>query len=299
MTPETLERGDRDMTLLSTFKKSWMLKSIAFLGVLLIIAAGGILYAKHQLIQWLEEKKIAVEVKNVTPFWKGIASPFLEFEHLKLSFKDPKAVAKTIEISKVIVGFNTLFTLKSFFFAFEFPFELNDLRIKLQDKGYIKSKKVSGKLIQKRDYYSLNEISIEPFQFGFKKFSPEKDTLSHLIIYQIDGNMGYEMSSQKIIIDVSIPPAMLQMPEGKTYSVSVKGEIKLISNQRRDVPLEGKLCVKIWNVSNFLSHLHQIGIISFLEANLGTIMQSLYSKQDALKENLKEKIEKIFERIDS
>ena len=114
-----------------------------------------------------------------------------------------------------------------------------------------------------------------------REFNYEKQNyqLYHVIFYRVEGEINYQIDTHLIELLMEVPQAPLQMPEDKIYSFKIEGKAYQLAQQELEVPFKGKLFLKIKGLSNFLSHLHHIGVVSAIEQNLASMMIGASSKE--------------------
>jgi hypothetical protein len=259
------------------FRKSWLFNTSVVLTVILCLGIAGGIYACYQLEQWLKEQNATIEVKSWKPSFSGLNFPSVVIDKAIIKFKNPQSVIKDAQFNKAVIGINLGLTLRSFLTAGALSVKIEDIKVGFSDQTYMKSATVSGHIIRRWNIYELQDLLIEPFQFGVQQYQEEShhNDLLHLILYCIKGKLNYQIDSQLINLFLEVPQANLQMPEGKSYALQAKGELQVLNQENAKVPVKGEISLQVQSLFNFISHLHSVGVIQGIEKNLAMVLGEL------------------------
>ncbi|MBY0282137.1 MAG: hypothetical protein K2W94_08305 [Alphaproteobacteria bacterium] len=272
------------------FKQPLVFKLISILAIVLFLFCLGGLYVSHEVKQWLRKEKATIEMSSWLPSLNWPISPSLHIGKTTIVYKNPQTSLEKIEFTKAIIDVDLLALFKNFFCSVTFPVKVDNLKISFKDKTYIKTEKTDGHIKRKWNSYDIDNLLIKSFQFGVYEYQEPTQSyqLAHLVIYDIEGKVNYQINKQLIRLVLEVPEATLQMPEGKSYSLKAEGELQLLNQEDVRLPVKGEMFLQVKSLFNFISHLHSVGMTQAVEKNLATVLGESLSTKDATNSHVSE-----------
>lgn len=243
-------------------------------------------YIKRSIEKYAQLHELEVAIDNMHFNWRVWKIPSITINKVDIKNKALRPTFTRMQVKSIVVEPKYIDFFKSYFKDYNFFLEVKAIKVLLINGSALETDTLASNLTYRNNVYKIYNFNLHPLRIKLDnkhtsrvENKNEKTHEGRLIIYVVKGEGQYHSLERELEINLKVPPAATQMPDGAVYSVQAKGKIKFVglmpyqnAKDPDDPGLRGKITYTIDNFSNLLHQLNQAAFISNIAKNLGTII---------------------------